>query len=121
MALDPHPTPDPGRNAQVIIAVILTGAAMIGLAPILTPLALAVFLMLMIDAMAGDLHQRLPRLGPDASLAAAIATCILGFAVVVYFIAGHAAQFVGKLMAYQPRLNLLLAGLSHRLHVRMPH
>jgi len=109
------------RNALVLIAVILTGAAMTWMAPILTPPALAIFLMLMIDAMARDLHGRLPRLGPDASLAAAIATCILVFAVVVYFIAGHAAQFVGKLMAYQPRLNLLLAGLSHRLHVRMPH
>src|SRR5277367_5739730 len=108
------------RNAVVLIAVILTGAAMTWMAPILTPPALAIFLMLMIDAMARDLHGRLPRLGPDASLAAAIATCILVFAVVVYFIAGHAAGFVGKLMAYQPRLNLLLVTLSHTLHVRMP-
>jgi len=108
------------RNAQVLIAVILTGAAMTWMAPILTPLALAVFLMLMIDAMARDLHGRLPRLGPDASLVAAIATCILVFAVVVYFIAGHAAGFVGKLVAYQPRLNLLLSTMSHSLRIRMP-
>src|SRR5580693_8886743 len=114
------PTRDAARSAQVITAVILSGAALIWLAPILTPLALAVFLMLMIDAMARDLHGRLPRLGPDASLAAAIATCILVFAVVVYFIAGHAAAFVAKLVAYQPRLNVLLATLSHTLHVRMP-
>src|ERR1700755_2235484 len=106
-------TPEPGtntmRNALVLIAVILSGAALTWMAPILTPLALAVFLMLMIDAMARDLHGRLPRLGPGASLAAAIATCILVFAVVVYFIAGHAATFVGKLLIYQPRLNVLLA------------
>jgi len=120
MADDAHPS-NTARNAQVLIAVILTGAAMTWMAPILTPLALAVFLMLMIDAMARDLHGRLPRLGPDASLAAAIATCILVFAVVVYFIAGHAAGFVVKLMAYQPRLNALLTTLAHRLHVRMPH
>src|SRR5471032_2752048 len=111
---DDASSPNAARNAQVLIAVILTGAAMTWMAPILTPPALAIFLMLMIDAMARDLHARVPRLGPDASLAAAIATCILVFAVVVYFIAGHAAQFVGKLMAYQPRLNLLLATLSHR-------
>jgi AI-2 transport protein TqsA len=123
---DAAPPPDPARNANttrnatVLVAVILSGAAMTWMAPILTPLALAVFLMLMIDAMARDLHGRLPRLGPDASLAAAIATCILVFAVVVYFIAGHAAAFVGKLMAYQPRLNALLVALSHSLHVRMP-
>jgi AI-2 transport protein TqsA len=108
------------RNAQVLMAVILGGAALVWLAPILTPLALAVFLMLMIDAMARDLHGRLPALGADASLAAAISVCILVFAVIVYFIAGHAAGFVGKLVVYQPRLNILLTTISHNLHVRMP-
>src|SRR5580698_1356768 len=121
MAVPDAPPNNTTRNALVLIAVILTGAAMTWMAPILTPPALAIFLMLMIDAMARDLHGRLPRLGADASLAAAIATCILVFAVVVYFIAGHAAQFVGKLITYQPRLNLLLAGISRQLHVRMPH
>ncbi len=111
---------DTARNAQVITAVVVTGAALVWLGPILTPLALAVFLMLMIDAMARDLHGRLRWLGPDASLAAAITTCILVFAAVVYFIAGHAAGFVGKLVVYQPRLNLLLQTMSHSLHVRMP-
>ncbi|HEY2708930.1 MAG TPA: AI-2E family transporter [Caulobacteraceae bacterium] len=109
-----------GRNAQVIIAVVLTGAAMVWLAPILTPLALAVFLMLMIDAMARDLHGRAPFLGPDASLFAAIAVCILVFGITVYFIASHAAGFVSKLVTYQPRLNLLLQTLAHTLHLRMP-
>jgi predicted PurR-regulated permease PerM len=118
--MPPQRDANTARNALVLIAVILSGAAMTWMAPILTPLALAVFLMLMIDAMARDLHGRLPRLGPDAALAAAIATCILVFAIVVYFIAGHAAAFVGKLMAYQPRLNALLTGMSHSLHVRMP-
>ena len=120
MAAPPPPVSHASSNALVLIAVILTGAAMTWMAPILTPLALALFLMLMIDAMARDLHGRLPRLGPDASLLAAIATCILVFAIVVYFIAGHAAGFVLKLMAYQPRLNLLLSTISHSLHVRMP-
>jgi len=89
MALAPNPTPDTGRNAQVIIAVILGGAAMVWLAPILTPLALAVFLMLMIDAMARDVHQRIPALGPDAALVVAILTCIVVFAVTVVFVAAH--------------------------------
>src|ERR1700761_7942181 len=92
--------PGSARNALVLISVILTGAALVWMAPILTPLALAGFLMLMIDAMARDLHHRAPVLGADASLVAAIATCILVFGVVVYFIAGHAAGFASKLMAY---------------------
>jgi predicted PurR-regulated permease PerM len=121
--MSPAPPPsasNTARNAQVVVAVILTGAALVWLAPILTPLALAVFLMLMIDAMARDLHSRAPMLGPDASLAAAIATCILVFGVLVYVLAGHAAGFLGKLAVYQPRLNVLLQTLAHTLHMRLP-
>ena len=84
MAAVPRPTPsDAARSAQILIAVILAGAAMVWLAPILTPLALAVFLMLMIDAMARDLQLRAPILGGGASLTVAIVLCILVFAVLV--------------------------------------
>ena len=62
------------------MAVILAGVALMWMAPILTPLALAVFLMLMVDAMARDLHVRVPRLGAGASLGAAVDHCILVFA-----------------------------------------
>jgi len=116
----PNTTSETGRNAQVIIAVILTGAAMVWLAPILTPLALAVFLMLMIDAMARDLHQRVPALGPDASLIGAILTCIVVFGMIVFFIAAHAAGFVTKLFAYQPKLNAQLSELALSLHMALP-
>jgi predicted PurR-regulated permease PerM len=121
MDADPKPaTHDAARTAQVLIAVILAGAAMVWLAPILTPLALAVFLMLMIDAMARDLHQRFPALGPDASLLVAVLSCIVVFAVTVFFVASHAATFVAKLLTYQPRLNLLLSQTAHTLHVTLP-
>jgi AI-2 transport protein TqsA len=120
MAPARNPASDTGRNAQVIIAVILTGAAMVWLAPILTPLALAVFLMLMIDAMARDLHQRVPALGPDASLVGAILTCIVVFGVIVFFVAAHAAGFVTKLFAYQPKLNAQLFELARSLHMALP-
>ena len=109
------------RNAQVVIAAILAGAAVFWLAPILTPLALAVFLMLMIDAMGRDLHARLPALGAGASVSAAIALCIVVFALVVYVVSSRAAEFVAKLFGYQPRLNALLLGLARTLHVSMPH
>src|SRR5579864_3498429 len=108
------------RNALVLIAAILTGAALIWLGPILTPLALAVFLMLMIDVVARDLQARAPALGPGASIGVAIALCMLIFGAVVFFIAAHAAGFAAKLFAYQPRLNALLATLAHTLHMRLP-
>ena len=120
MASLPRPGPVTSRNALVLIAVILAGAALAWLAPILTPLALAVFLMLMIDAMARDLHARAPIIGPGASLGLAIFLCILVFAVIVFFVAAHAAGFVTKLFAYQGRLNDVLAALAKTLHLKIP-
>lgn len=120
MPAAPKSSSDTVRNAQVVIAVIMAGAAMVWLAPILTPLALAVFLMLMIDAMARDLQGRVPVLGPDASLLVAVVICIVAFAVTVFFVAAHAAGFVAKLLAYQSRLNAVLSTLAHTLHMALP-
>ena len=47
------------RNALVILAVIAGGATLYFLAPILTPLALAMFLAVMIDGFARVLEHRL--------------------------------------------------------------
>jgi predicted PurR-regulated permease PerM len=107
-------------NAQVLIAVILAGAALVWAAPILTPLALAVFLMLMIDALARELQAWLRFLGAGAALGVAIFLCILVFGVVVFVVASHSASFVAKLFAYQARINAILADLSKTLHMRIP-
>ncbi|MBV9993939.1 MAG: AI-2E family transporter [Caulobacteraceae bacterium] len=112
--------PHPARNAQVLVAVIVAGAALHWLAPILTPLALALFLMVMIDGLARVLRSRLPGLGASAALPAAIVVCILAFGVTVYIVAGNAAAFVGRLVSYEPRLNLLLEQLGHTLHGGVP-
>ena len=125
MAAAPPAPPPSGdshaaRNALVVIAVVVAGAALTWLAPILTPLALAVFLMLMIDVVARDLQLRVPALGGGASVGLAIALCMLVFGAVVFFIAAHAAGFAAKLFTYQPRLNALLGTLAHTLHIRLP-
>ena len=108
------------RNALVVIAAILTGATLLWAAPILTPLALAIFLMLMIDAMARDLHGRVPALGADASLLAAILTCAIIFALIVFVVGAHSAGFANQLIGYQPKLNGLLGMLAQTLHMRLP-
>ncbi len=108
------------RNAQVVMAVILGGAALYWLAPILTPLALAAFLMLMIDGLARTLSRRLPTLGDNALVGVAIVICIVGFVVTVFFVAANGAAFVGKLVAYQSRLDAMLQGLAETFHGGVP-
>jgi len=52
MVTDLHFRAATARNALVIIAVVVAGAAFLWLRGILTPLALALFLMVMIDGFA---------------------------------------------------------------------
>ena len=117
---DNKPASNTMRNALVVIAVILSGAALMWAAPLLTPLALAIFLMLMIDAMARDLHARVPVLGADASLLTAILSCAVVFALIVFVVAARSAGFVTQLLTYQPKLNALLGILAHTLHMHLP-
>ena len=116
----PDTTSHAARNAQVIAAVILAGAALHWLAPLLTPLALAMFLMVMIDGLARMLRARVPRLGPATALTVAIVICIMAFAGTVYIVADNAASFVGKLVQYEPKLNELLQRSAAALQIRAP-
>src|SRR6202012_1002679 len=62
MARTPLPPPNPDltvptiRNAVLVLTVIATGAALLWLKPILTPLAIALFLMVLIDELARRIH-----------------------------------------------------------------
>ena len=56
------------RNALVILATIAGGGVLYVLADILTPLALAVFLALMIDGFARALQARLPGVSVRAAV-----------------------------------------------------
>src|SRR5580693_3879970 len=94
MAAAPDRPSQTARNAQVVVAVILSGAALYWMAPILTPLALAVFLMLMIDGLARTLKRRLP-ISDDALVGVAIVLCIVGFIITVFFVGSNGAAFVG--------------------------
>lgn len=48
------------RNALVLIAVVAAGAALYWLRDILTPLAMAIFLMIMIDGVKRAIEERTP-------------------------------------------------------------
>ena len=97
-----------GRNALVILAVIAVGGALYLMADILTPLALAMFLAIMVDSFARRLEHRWPRLPDNVSLGVAIALSLLIFGVTAVVVAGNAVSFGDKLQAYTVRLNALI-------------
>jgi len=108
------------RNATVIIAVILGGATLYWMAPILTPLALALFLAVMIDGFARVLQHRLPHVSKRAALPLAILVSLLLFGGTAFFVADNAASFATELVGYTPRLDAIIAQVSGQLGVARP-
>ncbi|HVK42171.1 MAG: conserved predicted permease protein [Phenylobacterium sp.] len=108
------------RASLVILAVIATGAALYWLRGILTPLALAVFLAVMVDGFARVIRARLPWVSARAALPMAIVLSVLLFGISTFVIAENATSFVGQLVAYTPRLNGLIAQVAGLLNVAVP-
>jgi AI-2 transport protein TqsA len=108
------------RNALVILAVVAGGAALIWLRGILTPLALAVFLAVMIDGVARVLSRRLAWLPKAATLPAAIILCLLAFVGATVIIVDNATSFASQLTSYTPRLNGLIAQVAGWVGMQVP-
>src|SRR5271155_840333 len=85
------------RNALVVIAVILAGAALRWMADIITPLLLAVFLAIMVDGFSRVLRRRLPWLPPGGAVAAAIVISAVVSALTAVVVASNASGFLTSL------------------------
>ena len=108
------------RNALVVLAVIAAGGTLYVLAPILTPLALAVFLSVMVDGFARVLKERLPSMPKRAALPLALVLSILLFGGTAFFVAINATEFIGQLLGYGPKLNGVIAQLAGLAGIKTP-
>jgi len=88
-------TPTVARNALVLIAVVVTAAALVWLADILTPLAMAIFLMIVIDGVKRTIEEKTPLPHRWAGLAALLVV-VLVFAGSIWIIVNGAAGFFGQ-------------------------
>ena len=118
--IDRQFTAETARTALVIIAVVVAGAAFYWLNTILTPLALALFLLVMIDGFARVLSQRAPALPKAAALPVAIVTALILFCLIVYVLADNIRGFAGQLLAYAPKLDGVIARLAAAMGVAVP-
>lgn len=116
----PQTTEPVSRNALVILATIAGGAIIYWLADILTPLALALFLAVMIDAFARNLAARLPGVSRRAATPLAIVLSVVIFAGAAFFIADNATTFATQLVTYAPKLNGLIARVAGLVGLQAP-
>ncbi len=113
-------TAETARTALVVIAVVVAGAAFYWLSAILTPLALALFLMVLVDGFARVLRHRAPRMPKAAALPVAIAASLVMFCLVVYVLAANMSGLAGQLAADGPKLDALIAKLAGAMGLAVP-
>jgi predicted PurR-regulated permease PerM len=117
---DRHFTAETGRSALVVIAVVVAGSAFYWLSGILTPLALALFLMVMVDGLARLLRRRAPRLPQAAALPVAIVIALILFCLSVYVLAANLGGFAGQLLADAPKLDAVIAKAAGAMGLAVP-
>lgn len=105
------PTSTVARNALVLIAAVAGGAALYWLRDILTPLAMAIFLMIMIEGVKGFIEKR-TALNSRAAGTAALLLVVAAFFASIWIIIDGAAGFFtdasGVSTSIGPRLDQLL-------------
>jgi predicted PurR-regulated permease PerM len=104
----------------MVMAVIMIGATLWALRSLLEPLALAVFLLLMIDGMARALTERAPWLPKWAALPAAILVIVALFGLAVWAITANARVFIAQAGDYADKLDDILGKASARFGIGIP-
>ena len=108
------------RNALVVIAVVLVGAAARWLGSIITPLLLAIFLTVMVDGFARVIRHRAPKVPGGVAVAVAILFSTALFVGAIMVLADNAAGFVNTLAQGEPRLNRLILQVHREFHLKGP-
>lgn len=108
------------RASALFIAAVLAFAVLYWLRDVMAPLALAVFLWLVIDGFADAIHTR-ARFGARqylpkwASLSIAVVLVLIAAVLTVAVVADSAAEFARKSEGYQARLDAGVAGFYEAL------
>ncbi len=111
------------RNAVVLIAVVASGAALYWLRDILTPLAMAVFLMIMIAGIERWIHEKC-RVPARFAGVTAVGLVVLGFLGSIWIIVDGAAGFFtdasGVAGSIGPRIDQISRDVSSLMGVEKP-
>ncbi|MDR3507206.1 MAG: AI-2E family transporter [Caulobacteraceae bacterium] len=100
------------RNAGVFMAVVVGGFTLKALNEIITPLVIAVFMLLLIDGVVRTMAKRFPRWPEWLRTALAVTTTLAGFTGVVVICAHFGRGFAGQVGVLQPRIDGILLRLT---------
>ena len=115
-----HPKSSTTRNALVVLAVIATGAALLWMQAILTPLALALFLLIMVDGFARTIRNHVRGMPEWAALPCALIFLLVGAGLTLWVVAENGAGFATQLVNDAPRVNVVLREVAGFFGVTVP-
>ncbi|WP_295215508.1 AI-2E family transporter [uncultured Brevundimonas sp.] len=111
------------RNALGVIATVAAGAAIYWLRDILTPLAMAIFLLIMIDGVKRSVEARTPLNSRMAGIAA-LTLVVLAFFASIAIIVNGAAGFFGEASGVSanigPRIDQIIRDAYALVHLNNP-
>ena len=117
------PTSTVSRNALVLLAAVAGGAALYWLRDILTPLAMAIFLLIMIDGIKRFVADNTV-LSDRMAGVAALVLVILGFFASIAIIVNGATGFLGEASGVStrigPRIDQIIRDLAALVGVQTP-
>jgi predicted PurR-regulated permease PerM len=90
------------------------------MADIITPLLLAIFLAMMVDAFARVVRRRLPSLPPGGAILAAIIISTAGVILSGVAVSAKASAFLASLVGAEPKINAMISHVAHALRLRGP-
>ena len=106
------PPRDAPRSATVFLAVVAAGFVAMSLQAILTPLVVATFLLILIDAFSLGVERRWPRCPEWLRLSMAAALIIIGFGAIMGVCAHYLRPFTAELTQLEPKIDELLERLT---------
>ena len=114
---------NPEKITSASLSITATAVIVLGLiyfADLLTPLALAIFLWLMIDGFADLIHRKIPNISRKLALPIVFILVFACLAGLVAFVADYASAFAKDINLYNNRINDVIIQIYTMLHINAP-
>lgn len=107
-------------DATLLMATLLAGAAIYLLRGIIAPLALAAFLLIVVNELARQISRVAPPLPRRLTLAISLGVIVAAFALITWIIIDNLTGMLARAGGYTARLDRILAAIGERLGLALP-
>ncbi len=107
-------------NAEIVIAVLLSAAAIYLLQEIIAPLVLAVFLLVMVGELSRLIHRVAPKAPRNVTLGLSLTVIVAAFAMITWIVADNLTGLLSDADRYAARLDSVLLTIGNTFGLELP-